>query len=63
MIINKFRYFYKYGSPSIPGSLIKNMIYKISWRLNFINSPSMRSYKEYIAYKKMWFEVGDVIDN
>jgi hypothetical protein len=60
MIINKFRYFYKCGSPNIPGSLIKNMIYKILWRLNFIKSPSMGSYKEYIAYRKMWGEVGDI---
>ena len=63
MIINRFIRFYKYASPNIPGSLIKNMIYKILWRLNLVKSPSMGCYKEYIDYKKMWVEVGDIIDN
>ena len=60
MIINKFRYFYKYGSPCMPGPLIKNIIYKLLWRLNLIESPSMGCYKQYIAYKKLWGEVGDI---
>ena len=60
MIINKFRHFYKYGSPSVPGSLIKNIIHKILWRLNLVHSPSMGGYKEYIAYKKLWGKVGDI---
>ncbi len=60
MIINRFIHFYEYSSPSVPGSLIKNMIYKILWRLNFIKSPSMGLYKEYIYYKKIWGKVGDI---
>lgn len=60
MMINRFIRFYKYGSPSVPGSLMKNMLYKILWRLNLVHSPSMGCYKEYIAYKKMLAEVGDI---
>ena len=52
MIINKFRCFYKYGSPGIPGPLIKNIIYKLLWRLNLIESPSMGRYKQDLDYKK-----------
>ena len=59
-MINKFIYFYKYGSPGVPGSLMKNIIYKSLWRLNLINSPSAGRYKEYTAYKRKWIEVGDI---
>lgn len=48
-MIGKFIYFYRYGSPHIPGSLIKNLIYKIYWRLNIIESPSLGIYKDNVT--------------
>ncbi|MEG1256611.1 hypothetical protein [Clostridium sp.] len=47
MIIDRFIHFYRYKSPGISGSVIKNLIYKISWRLNLVESPSMGKYKTY----------------
>lgn len=49
MIINKFIRFYKFGSPGVPGFFIKNLIYKILWRLNLVESPSMGYYKNNIS--------------
>lgn len=60
-MMNKFIRFYNI-SPSIPGSLIKNIVYKILWRLNLVESPSLGKYKDYISYKKIWSEVGDILD-
>lgn len=44
--MNKLKRFYVCGSPSVPGGLVKNLAYKILWRLNLIESPSMGSYKK-----------------
>ncbi|MCD3223782.1 hypothetical protein [Clostridium botulinum] len=52
--------FYKCGSPSIPGGLIKNLMYKILWRLNRIESPSMGRYKTYIKYRNGGFYEGKI---
>lgn len=52
--MNIFVNFYKYDSPNIPGPLIKNFIYKILWRLNMVQSPSMGKYRTYVEIKKNW---------
>lgn len=61
--MGKLKKFYKYGSPGVPGSLMKNLIYKILWRLNLVKSPSIGDYKTYIENRKMWSKLGDIFDN
>lgn len=60
--MGKLKNFY-YGSPSVPGSLIKNMIYKILWRLSLVNSPSMGDYETYIKNRKSWRESSNIFED